>query len=149
MSNILASPRQHNRPARIRRRPLNTISGVTNVGFHAIFIVYALACILPVVVVLSVSLSTELSIVEHGYGVFPRDFTLKAYEFLFTSSNDIFEAYRNTIIATVLGTSIAVIQISRNLDSRNTDSAIRISAVPTRFSVSNLFYLLSFLHDAL
>lgn len=91
-----------------RRRPINTISGVSNIMLHLVFILYALACIVPMVIVLSVSLSSELQIAEHGYGVFPRGFNLNAYKFLFTSSNDVLEAYKNSILSTAFGTALAV-----------------------------------------
>ncbi len=95
-------------PAIKRLRPVNSISPGANVILNIVFILYALACIVPVLIVISVSLSSESEILLHGYGVLPRGFTFDAYTFLANSSGNLGMAYGNTIIATVAGTALTV-----------------------------------------
>lgn len=101
------------RPVRNRKaRPVNSVSPGTNAALHILFLLYALACVLPMLVVLSVSLSDESEIVRHGFGLFPRGFTLNAYRFLMNASQNVGTAYWNTIVSTVAGTVLTVLFVS-------------------------------------
>jgi putative aldouronate transport system permease protein len=91
---------------------INSISTGSNLVLHLIFILYTLACLVPVFVVLSVSFSTEAKIAIDGYGFLPNGFTLRAYEFLFDTGSEVGQAYINTIVATVVGTLICVTMVS-------------------------------------
>ncbi len=68
----------------------------------------ALLCLLPFIMVVSGSLSSEEDIIKNGYSVIPRKFSLDAYEALFVSPEGIFSAYRNTVLYTLLGTTIGL-----------------------------------------
>lgn len=69
---------------------------------HTLFVVLSIICILPFVLLLIVSLSSENSLVVKGYSFFPDEFTLEAYRYLFASPM-IYKAYANSIIITVTG----------------------------------------------
>lgn len=94
-----------------KRRAINAISPGTNAILHAIFIFYALCCLVPLMVVISVSLSDEMKVAVEGYGFLPNDFTWKAYEFLFETGSEVGQAYINTIIATLAGTALCVVLV--------------------------------------
>ena len=74
--------------------------------------IYMLACVLPLIIIISVSLSDETAIIEKGYGLLPRNFTTYAYEFVLREGNVIFNAYFVTILATVAGTVLSLMVIS-------------------------------------
>lgn len=71
-----------------------------------------LACILPLIIIVSVSLSDESAITDDGYGIIPRKFTTYAYSFVLREGEVIFNAYFVTILATVVGTALSLIVIS-------------------------------------
>lgn len=64
----------------------------------------ALCCLLPFVLVLSASFTSESSILESGYKLIPDEFSLEAYKTLFLSIDQIIDAYKVSFIVTVLGT---------------------------------------------
>ena len=78
---------------------------------HLIFILLSLCFILPVVMVISISFSSEAAVTSTtgGYSLFPRDFTLDAYEMAFGNSNEVLTAYQVTIAQALLGTVLQLI----------------------------------------
>lgn len=84
-----------------------------------LFIATAL-CILPFLVILSASFSTEELLIEKGYSVIPRGFTLEAYRLAFQNANQVLNAYKVTILTTATGaflstflTAMAAFPLSR------------------------------------
>jgi putative aldouronate transport system permease protein len=90
----------------------NRLSGKANVILNLIFIFMMLACILPIVIVISVSLSSETTILREGYGLLPKDFSLETYRFVMKNPKVIFSAYKVTTICTILATIFCVINVS-------------------------------------
>ncbi len=76
--------------------------------FHVVAMIImslvALYCVIPFFLMLSVSFSTEASLVNYGYQFFPREFSTDAYEYLWAKRFTIFRAYGLTILVTVVGT---------------------------------------------
>ena len=70
---------------------------------------FALLCILPFVLVIITSLSTERSITMNGYSFFPSEWSLEAYSVMFGPSSSIPRSYLVTTTATLIGTLAAVI----------------------------------------
>jgi putative aldouronate transport system permease protein len=70
--------------------------------------VFALACLIPFVTVVSSSFSTEGAILKYGFKVFPKEFSLEAYKLIFKDST-IYRAYGVTIFITVVGTVLAML----------------------------------------
>ena len=84
-------------------------------GFHytalVIMTLMMLFCIVPLVLMATVSLSSETSLV-HGYRFIPDEWSLDAYSFLWAKRATIFRAYGLTILVTVVGTIISLIMTS-------------------------------------
>ncbi|QHT63191.1 carbohydrate ABC transporter permease [Paenibacillus lycopersici] len=70
---------------------------------------FSLGCLLPFVMVISGSLSTENDIVNYGYALIPRHITLDSYRILILGSNRIVDAYGISILVTVVGTILSLI----------------------------------------
>lgn len=70
--------------------------------------VFALVCLIPFVSVLSSSLSTETSIQQFGFQMYPKAFSLEAYELLLQNET-IYRSYGVTIFITVVGTVLAML----------------------------------------
>lgn len=80
---------------------------------HTIFLVtiltiLSLIILVPMLYVLSVSFSTDEEIVEAGYQLIPKTFSLNAYQQIFATSSIIFNAYAVTIFVTVVGTIMSL-----------------------------------------
>lgn len=88
---------------------LNRIKRSTNVSFNIIFVILALVCILPVVFVFMISISSEASIRQVGYSFWPTEFSSAAYQFLWRERSMIFDALFISVTVTVLGTILGLI----------------------------------------
>jgi putative aldouronate transport system permease protein len=74
---------------------------------HALVILLALICILPMVLVLSISLSSDRAIKQYGYQLIPKDFSLEAYRLIFQGNSSVFQGYAVSLSVTFLGTLLA------------------------------------------
>jgi putative aldouronate transport system permease protein len=85
------------------------VSKPANVIFNMVMIVLALACILPMLLVLSISFSAESSLNEYGYQFIPKTFSLDGYKYIFTQSPAIIRALGISVLVTLTGTVLGVI----------------------------------------
>ena len=83
---------------------VNRISKKANTILSIVFLLWALACVLPLILVVVVSFSSEQSIFENGYSFFPSEWSLDAYEFFFKLGDQLIRSYGITIFVTVVGT---------------------------------------------
>lgn len=92
-----------------RKNKIQTSRGEKIGQFLIYFFValFAVACVIPFVLVIIVSLSEEKSITINGYSFFPSGWTTIAYQRLFSKSSNVPRAYLVTGTATVVGTLIA------------------------------------------
>ena len=89
-----------------RKKEFNAhrISAPFNIIWNTIFMIASLSCIVPIMLVFMVSITDEPSLVANGYSLFPKDISFMAYEYLFRQSGMIINAYRISIITSLLGT---------------------------------------------
>lgn len=73
---------------------------------------FALFCLLPFVLMLSASFSSEAAIRKTGFGLLPNEFSLTAYEWIFRAPRQIIGSYIVTIVMTVFGTAIGLFVIA-------------------------------------
>lgn len=74
-------------------------------------IAFSLVCaliIIPFILVVSISLSSESDILNYGYRLFPKKVDLSAYKFVFASPGSIFQAYKVTIIFSIASMMLGV-----------------------------------------
>lgn len=81
------------------------------IGIHIFFILFSLLFILPFIMVVSISFSSEEAITSTmgGYSLLPQDFTLDAYRMAFKNPNQILTGYKVTIFTSVAGTLITLL----------------------------------------
>ena len=93
-----------------KEKRINAISTRTNVLLLCILAAFALLCVLPVLLVVIVSFSSEQSIFRNGYTFFPTEFSLNAYRFFLRLGDQIIRSYGITLFVTIFGTlfSLAV-----------------------------------------
>lgn len=78
--------------------------------FYCFIAIFSIICLIPFVLAVSGSLSTEARIAAEGYSFLPRGFSLETYQFLFGSkAEQIIRAYSVSLLVTVLGTVSAVL----------------------------------------
>lgn len=87
---------------------LNRVSKGVNILFNIIFILLALICIVPVIFIFIISISSKESIEAIGYRFIPQEFSLDAYEFLLDEIGTILRALGISVFVTVVGTAIGV-----------------------------------------
>ncbi len=83
-------------------------SKTANLLIHLACIVMVLASVLPIVLVFSVSLTSEAGLVNNGYSFWPSEFSLDAYKYIWGLKDVILDAYGVTILTTILGTVVSV-----------------------------------------
>ena len=71
---------------------------------HVIMIFIAFCSVAPFILLLSSSFTDDAALSVYGYSFFPPKFSTDAYDYLFTSSSAIFNAYGISAIVTVCGT---------------------------------------------
>jgi putative aldouronate transport system permease protein len=76
---------------------------------HAFLIVFSLSFILPLLMVISVSLTSAEDLATYGYRLIPRNFTLQAYRFALADFSKIGQAYLVTASQSVLGTFLGIL----------------------------------------
>ncbi|MDO5422723.1 MAG: carbohydrate ABC transporter permease [Eubacteriales bacterium] len=77
--------------------------------FYGILTVFSLICLLPIILAISGSFSTEIEVATKGYSLLPRGFTLDTYKYVFQSQGaTLLSAYRVTLFTTVFGTLLSV-----------------------------------------
>lgn len=99
---------------------------------NTIFVIFSICCLIPVITVISISLSKENDIMRYGYQIIPKSIDLLAYKYIFAYPKQIIDAYLVTIFVTVVGTilalfinSLAAYALSRKrFEYRNTISFI-------------------------
>lgn len=69
----------------------------------------SLTMIIPLVLLVIASFTSNNEIVQHGYSFFPQELTLDAYKYIWNERAQIFHAYGITIFVTVVGTTAGVI----------------------------------------
>ncbi len=77
-------------------------------ALNVIFIILCILIVFPLLLVISVSVSSETDIINNGYKLIPERFDLSAYKYIFKNSQAVMDAYGITILSSVLFTFISV-----------------------------------------
>lgn len=79
-----------------------------NMISYSFLTVFSICCLLPFLLIVSGSLTSERFISENGYSLIPGEFSLKAYEVVFAVPESILRAYGVTIFITAVGTILGL-----------------------------------------
>jgi putative aldouronate transport system permease protein len=77
-------------------------------SIHLALIFFCLWCLIPLLVIISSSLTDEIALTRNGYNIIPSEFSTEAYDLIFQNPTAILRAYAVTIFTTIVGTIIAV-----------------------------------------
>ncbi|MDR0641980.1 MAG: carbohydrate ABC transporter permease [Treponema sp.] len=86
---------------KIRTTPSSRVFNI--IGWITITVI-TLVCLLPFILLISGSFSSDQAIRFYGYSILPRDFTLEAYKVVFKYPEKVARAYGVSIFITVAGT---------------------------------------------
>lgn len=80
-----------------------------NIIAYVFCTIVALMCLIPFIMVVSGSLSSEQAIVNNGFSILPQDFSLEAYKTVFKDPIVVLRAYVTTIVLTIVGTFLGLL----------------------------------------
>ena len=106
-------------------------------GYVLVFI-WGMLCFLPFLLVVMNSFTAEANIMRNGYSFWPGEWTLEAYNTCLENPERIGFAYRNTIIATIVGTILSVLM----------STMTGLVLAQKRFPVEKRLLFLLLLHDS-
>ncbi|KKO52553.1 sugar ABC transporter permease [Paenibacillus sp. DMB20] len=75
---------------------------------HLFFWAFTTVSLIPFILVFMVSISSEDSILQKGYSLFPNSISFAAYQFLLHDFSEIAKAYGVTILTTLIGTVVSL-----------------------------------------
>ena len=84
-----------------KKKTFSTISAI-------IMILLAISCLLPFILLIISSITSEATLTKYGYSFLIRDLDISAYVYLFHSSKMILKAYGMTLIVVAIGMSVNV-----------------------------------------
>ncbi len=76
---------------------------------HIFFILFSLTFILPFLLVIAISFSSEASLAEYGYKLIPKQFDLTAYRYVLSNPSQLINSYKITTFSSALGTILGVL----------------------------------------
>jgi putative aldouronate transport system permease protein len=96
--------------------------------------ILAIVCILPFVIILSSSLTSERSIIQNGYNLFPKVFSTSAYRMILKNPWEILDAYGISLYTTFFGGGVSLFLTAM------TGYVLSRRSFPWRKSFSFFFY---------
>lgn len=90
----------------------NQVSKPINFIITLLFLLLALACVIPFIFVIIISLTSEESLRLNGYKFIPEEWSFEAYKHIISSGGEILKAYGISIIVTISGTLLGLIIMS-------------------------------------
>ena len=83
---------------------MNTYGKTFNIIANIVLVILSLSCVIPLILLLTSSFTSESALMQYGYTLFPKEFSLDAYHYLWYSRAQILTAYKMTLLATSVGT---------------------------------------------
>ena len=86
-----------------------------NIGrtfIHGMLLLFVALCIVPVILVISISLSTETDLLRYGYSIIPKTISTQAYNVIFSKPQQLLSSYTVTITVSIAGTALSVLLTS-------------------------------------
>lgn len=76
---------------------------------HIFFVIFSLCCIIPFLLLISISFSNEKDILDGGFSLIPKNFSLDAYKYVLSEPSALVDAYAVTGFYTIFGTIISIL----------------------------------------
>ena len=99
------------------------------ITMNVIMVLLTLCCILPFILLIASSFSSEADLTKYGYSFIPRGFTLAAYKYIWAIKENILRAYGMSFLITGIGTVINLVMTL-------------LFAYPLSYLLMNAFYVI-------
>ncbi len=93
-------------------RDCTKINRTADIALNILMILCTIACVLPLLIVFSASITDEKAVTMYGYSLFPRNLSLEAYKYIFKDIMVILRAYGVTVFVTVVGSALSLVIIA-------------------------------------
>ena len=80
----------------------------SQLAINATLIIVSIAFVLPLLIVISASLTNEQTLAQNGYSILPQNFTTAAYEYFIKVPERLLKAYAITGFVTLVGTILGL-----------------------------------------
>ncbi len=80
-----------------------------NAFFNCLLVFLVLACLIPFWILIVGSLTSESYLVQNGYSMLPKEFSLSAYKYLWQAKDSIFRAYGMSLLVSGIGVTTNLI----------------------------------------
>lgn len=94
-----------------KSRDMLALSSRANAFLNILMIIVCVIALIPLYIVFISSVTSEAALSANGYRLWPEEFSVEAYKFLFNQGSVVITAYKNTIISTLAGTVLSVIMV--------------------------------------
>ena len=74
-----------------------------------IMLLFVLACILPFILLISSSFTSEAALTLNGYSFIPSEFSLAAYRYIWSVKENVLRAYGMRFLITSVGTALSIV----------------------------------------
>ena len=91
---------------------MNKKFSLSQLILNTLFVVICLTYVLPFILVISISISSEDAIKQFGYTILPKAIDFEAYRQIFKNPTQLVDAYIVTIIFTAATTALSVLLMS-------------------------------------
>jgi len=130
---MTATPVAHRGAMKIRESNPITVISIICITF------FTLLCLFPFVLMITSSFMSESEIITEGYKLIPKTWSLEAYKYVFKNPTQLINAYKVTIIITVVGTGLGLLLMTMTGFVLNVKSFRYRSAVAFFFYFTTLF----------
>lgn len=76
---------------------------------HIFLGIFAVCAILPILILVTGSITSEQELIQDGYTFFPKSIDFSAYKYLFQQAGQILNAYGITLFITIFGTVLSLV----------------------------------------
>lgn len=94
---------------RKERVVINRISLPARIIITVILATICALCVIPILSIVSISLSSQSELLAEGYSLFPRGFSLEGYMYVFKDMGRILNAYKVSLIRTLVGVVVGLV----------------------------------------
>lgn len=82
---------------------------INNYILRFLILVFSLCCLLPIVLVVSISITSEGALAQYGYHLIPKEISFYAYSYVIKDLSVISKAYLITLFITIVGTVLSLL----------------------------------------
>ena len=76
---------------------------------HLVLILFGIMCIIPLISIISISLSDETTILKNGYSLLPQGFNFRAYSYVLYKPAQLLNALKVSVLISLIGTILSLL----------------------------------------